>query len=215
MKLICGIDEAGRGALFGPVVVAACVLNENTKIEGLRDSKALTPARRLTLFHRIISLADDYYWIMIGPKRIDCSNILNACLFGFHRCVEKLKADLYIVDGPHLPKNSHSEVIAVPKADSIYEPVMAASILAKVIRDTLMSQLDAKYTSFGIAKNKGYGTNAHVQAIKAIGLSNLHRLSFCKFGEQVARKTRNKAELVESEAPQENIFLQKDLFNIL
>lgn len=207
MRLICGIDEAGRGALFGPVVVAACVFKESTSVQGLKDSKALSPYQRITLFHRIILVAEDYYWITVGPKRIDEYNILKACLFGFKKCIERVKADIYIIDGPHSCEPKRSNVVAVPKADSIHEPVMAASVLAKVIRDTLISQMSEKYAVYGLSQNKGYGTVAHRESIQEFGLSRMHRTSFCKGWTQTPAGARNNKGSAQHEVLEKSILL--------
>lgn len=174
---ICGLDEAGRGAIFGPVVVAGCILPRDTVEVELADSKKLSSSSRIQIFHKLLALASDYYVIAIGPRRIDKFNILQATLLGFELCMKKLEADIYIVDGPHAPKIKKN-VVAEAKADTKYNSVMAAAIIAKVTRDSLISAMGAKFTGFSLEAHKGYPTKLHRLELEKFGPTIFHRKSF-------------------------------------
>ncbi|MCS6961949.1 MAG: ribonuclease HII [Deltaproteobacteria bacterium] len=178
MAFVCGIDEAGRGALFGPLVVAGCVVRSNFYLEGLNDSKVLSPQKRLQLFHQILLTSEDYYWIFIGPRRVEKFNILNCSIHGFRICIKKLLAETYIVDGPYKPEGLKQNIFATPKADRIYPAVMCASIIAKVVRDSIISWLSERYPVYCLEENKGYPTETHRLALLKHGRSALHRKNF-------------------------------------
>jgi len=171
--MICGIDEAGRGPLAGPLVVAGVVLEKG--VCGLDDSKRLSASRREELFERIVA-ASRYHIVVIGAERID-SKGLSACIAAaLEEIVARLQADRYIFDG-----NSRFGVPRIEplvKADRSVREVMAASILAKVTRDRIMRELDGLYPEYGFRRHKGYGTKEHIEAIKRFGLSPVHRKSF-------------------------------------
>jgi len=175
-----GIDEAGRGALAGPVVVAAVVLNYNQMIEGINDSKLLTPKMRTKLYPLIVENALDYSIVEISPDYIDKYNILQATLLGFKKAFFQLssKPQHCLIDG----KDIHPELIncaqAAIKGDQLFASIAAASILAKVHRDNLMLAYDDLYPEYGFASHKGYGTAYHAKMIQRFGLSPIHRKSF-------------------------------------
>ncbi len=171
--IICGIDEAGRGPLAGPLAVAGCILTKQVK--GLNDSKKLTEKQRERLFEEIVS-ASKYHITLFDAKEID-SNGLSSCIkSGLLQIKSALSADKYIFDGNS--KFGVSEIETMIKADTQVQEVMAASILAKVTRDKIMMELDLLYPAYGFAAHKGYGTAAHIEAIGTHGLSAAHRESF-------------------------------------
>ena len=180
-KLICGVDEAGRGPLAGPVFAAAVILPYNLSIEGINDSKKLSEKKRELLYNKIKKQAIAYNVSLATEEEIDKINILNATLLAMKRAVEGLKVepDFAIVDGnktPDLCINSKTIV----KGDSLSASIAAASILAKVERDRLMKKLSEKYPQYGFEKHKGYGTKLHIESIKTYGPSQIHRKSFLK-----------------------------------
>ena len=187
-RLICGIDEAGRGPLAGPVTAAAVILDENCPIDGLNDSKKLAPKKRAALEALIKEHALAYGVAEASHIEIDEINILNASLLAMQRAFEKMcamlekkglsRADVSaIVDGTFCPKID-AECRAEPKADGNYQPVMAASILAKEDRDRCMCEFDKLYPEYGYAKHKGYPTKAHREICKKIGPSPIQRKTF-------------------------------------
>ena len=187
-RLICGIDEAGRGPLAGPVTAAAVILDENCPIDGLNDSKKLTPKKRAALEVLIKEHALAYGVAEASHVEIDGINILNASLLAMQRAFEKMCAMLElkgfsrkdvsaIVDGTFCPEID-VECRAEPKADGNYQPVMAASILAKEDRDRRMCEFDRLYPEYGYAKHKGYPTKAHREICKKIGPSPIQRKTF-------------------------------------
>lgn len=183
---LIGLDEAGRGPLAGPVVAAAVALPRPCPIEGLDDSKALSEARREALFDLIVAHADAYGIAAIGPAEIDEINILQASLKAMGEAWRQAVAGaphlsdaLVLVDGnqrAHLP--GHVEQRPIVKGDARSLNIAAASILAKVTRDRAMVALDARYPGYGFAQHKGYPTQAHRDAIAALGPSPIHRRSF-------------------------------------
>ncbi len=192
LKLIAGIDEAGRGPLAGPVVVAAVVMPEDSFIEGVNDSKKVSEKKREKLYDLILEEALGYGVGIIDQKEIDEINILNATKEGLTRAIKKLEKDLQEKNGK-LTKPDVIFVDALTKidtdnipyksiihGDAISYSIAAASIIAKVTRDRIMRQWDEIYPQYGFAKHKGYGTAAHIQAIKEYGICPLHRLSFVK-----------------------------------
>ncbi|MBE6730530.1 MAG: ribonuclease HII [Ruminococcaceae bacterium] len=180
-KYVCGIDEAGRGPLAGPVCAAAVILPEGIEIEGLNDSKKLTEKKREKLYDIIIEKALAYGIAFADEKEIDDINILQATFLAMKRAQEKLqiKADYALVDGNRMPKLSIDGETIV-SGDALSPSIAAASILAKVTRDRLMLEYDKEFPQYQFAKHKGYGTKVHTEAIKAYGPSRIHRLTFLK-----------------------------------
>ena len=180
-SVLCGIDEAGRGPLAGPVCAAACVLPDGLVLEGLNDSKKLSEKRREALYDRITAEALAWAVCLVDEKTIDEINILQATFHAMRGAVSKLglSPDLCLVDGNRDP-GLGLPTKTVVKGDATCASVAAASILAKVTRDRLMVELDAQYPGYGFAIHKGYGTKAHYAAINALGLSPIHRRSFLK-----------------------------------
>lgn len=180
-SVLCGIDEAGRGPLAGPVCAAACVLPDGLVLEGLNDSKKLSEKRREALYDRITAEALAWAVCLVDEKTIDEINILQATFHAMRGAVSKLglSPDLCLVDGNRDP-GLGLPTKTVVKGDATCASVAAASILAKVTRDRLMVELDAQYPGYGFAIHKGYGTKAHYAAINALGLSPIHRCSFLK-----------------------------------
>lgn len=180
-KLICGIDEAGRGPLCGPVVAAAVILKENDHIDGVNDSKKLSEKKREKLFAEIKERAVAYAVGIVDEKTIDKINILEATRMAMKQAVEslKVKAEYALVDAE---KRVPIDIPYTPiiKGDALSESIAAASIIAKVTRDHMIIEMDKKYPEYNFAKNKGYGTKEHVEAIKKYGLCDIHRRSFCK-----------------------------------
>lgn len=181
MKAVCGIDEAGRGPLAGPVCAAAVILPDGLVIEGLNDSKKLTEKKRDMLFDIIIKEAIAYGVGFASVKEIDDINILNATFLAMKRAVEKLgvKPDSALVDGNRDPKLG-IPTLCIIKGDGKSPSVAAASVLAKVSRDRLMLELDKEYPQYLFAKHKGYPTKVHYQEILKHGISPIHRKTFLK-----------------------------------
>ena len=177
--LICGLDEAGRGPLAGPVVAAAVILDPLQSIQGLDDSKKLTSIRRNKLAAEIKHKAKAWTIARADVDEIDSLNILHASLLAMKRCVEALlvKPALVMVDGPYCPQINFP-VKAVIKGDGKIPAISAASILAKVERDLEMTLLDKKYPGYGFSSHKGYPTRFHIQALRELGVSPIHRKSF-------------------------------------
>lgn len=178
---VCGIDEAGRGPLAGPVVAACVVFERGTVVEGLDDSKKLSEKKRDALYNEIIQKALDYSITISTEKEIDEINILQATFKAMRAAVAslKIKPDMALVDGDKLP-GLDIDAQAVVKGDSKSTAIAAASILAKVTRDRIMLELDKVYPQYAFAKHKGYPTKLHYQMIKEHGISDVHRLSFLK-----------------------------------
>ena len=180
-NLICGVDEAGRGPLAGPVCAAAVILPEDTEIEGLNDSKKLTEKKREQLFDIIIEKAVDYSIAYGTLEEIEEHNILNATYFAMNRAINGLeKVDFALIDGNRLPKDIKVPAATIVKGDAKSMSIAAASILAKVSRDRLLLEYDQKYPRYQFAKHKGYGTKLHTDLIKEHGPCEIHRLSFLK-----------------------------------
>ncbi|MBE6746314.1 MAG: ribonuclease HII [Ruminococcaceae bacterium] len=179
--VVCGIDEAGRGPLAGPVCAAAVILPTDLEIEGLNDSKKLTEKKREALFDVVKEKALAYSIVMVDEKVIDEINILQATLLAMRRAVETLeiKPDAALIDGNQKPGLSIEERTVV-KGDAKSMSIAAASILAKVSRDRFMLELDEKYPQYQFAKHKGYGTKLHYECIEQFGISPVHRLTFLK-----------------------------------
>lgn len=180
-KYICGVDEAGRGPLCGPVVAAAVILPKGVCIEGVNDSKKLSEKKREKLYDDIMEKA---LAVGVGISDVDVIekvNILNATKLAMVQAIENLnvKPEYVLIDG-----NQRID-IAIPldtvvKGDAKSESIACASIIAKVTRDRLLIEYDKKYPEYGFAKHKGYGTKVHIEAIKQYGLTPIHRPSFCQ-----------------------------------
>lgn len=179
---VCGCDEAGRGPLCGPVVAAAVILDPDTAIEGLDDSKKLTEKKREKLFDIIKEKAVAYAIAEASPAEIDEINILNASMLAMRRAVEALpvKADFALIDG-NCSRGFTIDTETVVKGDAKSASIAAASILAKVTRDRGCIELDRQYPVYGIAKHKGYPTREHMDAVREHGPSPIHRRTFLKF----------------------------------
>ena len=182
IKVICGIDEAGRGPLMGPVVAAACILPEGFVLEGLNDSKKLTEKKREALFDLIIENALSYCVAMASVEEIEELNILNATMLAMNRAVKGLSipADMALIDGDK-SRGFDIPTKTVVKGDATVPSIAAAYILAKVSRDRMCDEYDKEYPEYGFAKHKGYGTKAHMDAIRQFGPCPVHRRSFLKF----------------------------------
>ena len=182
---ICGVDEAGRGPLSGPVVAAACILPYGLKIPMLNDSKKLSPKRRELLFDEICEKAVAYSIAEASPEEIDTLNILNATMLAMRRAIEGLSvpADFALIDG-NCAREIPVPCKTVVSGDAISASISAASILAKVTRDRLCLVDDEHYPEYGFAKHKGYGTKAHMDALREHGPCPIHRRSFLKFLDQ-------------------------------
>lgn len=178
-KAVCGVDEAGRGPLAGPVCAAAVILPENTVIEGVNDSKKLTEKKRELLFDVIKASALSYSIAYASVAEIEELNILNATMLAMKRAVESLeiKPDFAMIDGNRVPQLSiDSEPIV--KGDAKSMSIACASILAKVSRDRLLYDYAKQYPQYGFDKHKGYGTKLHIEMIKEYGPCPYHRMSF-------------------------------------
>ena len=175
--LICGVDEAGRGPLAGPVVAAAAVFDEGFSHPEIQDSKALTAKQRSRLFDYVIQNASSWAIIAVGPRRIEELNILQATKLAMRLAVERITADLVLVDGnqPIVCSLPQRTVIG---GDRLHVQISAASILAKVWRDRLMETLGKKYPGYGLEKHAGYPTPAHKRAIIELGPCRVHRKTF-------------------------------------
>ena len=180
-QLICGIDEAGRGPLAGPVFAAAVILPEGLDSLGINDSKKLSEKKRDLLFEQIKEKAVAYSIASASEKEIDEINILNATFLAMKRAVEGLsvKPEIALVDGNRKPGTGIEELTIV-KGDAKSISIAAASILAKVSRDRYLTELDRQYPQYQFAKHKGYPTKLHYEMIKQYGVSPVHRLSFLK-----------------------------------
>lgn len=178
--LIAGMDEAGRGPLAGPVTVAACMMDLTDILDGVNDSKKVSGKKRELLYPKIIERSIAYSIIHISHERIDEINILNATKKGMKKCVLELFPipEYLLVDAVEYDFGiPHSSII---HGDALSYSIAAASILAKVSRDRLMEEYDAKYPEYGFAKHKGYGTKEHIEAIKKYGPCPIHRRTFIK-----------------------------------
>lgn len=180
-KYVCGVDEAGRGPLAGPVFAAAVILPRNCVIDGVNDSKKLTEKKREQLYSKIKEQSLAYCVASASVDEIEEINILNATFLAMTRAVSGLqvKADFALVDGNKLP-SLEIDAKAVVKGDALSESIAAASILAKVERDHFMLNLANEYPNYAFEKHKGYGTKLHIEMIKKYGASNVHRKTFLK-----------------------------------
>ena len=186
-KMICGVDEAGRGPLAGPVCAAAVILPKGLELPGLNDSKKLTDKKRRELFPVIKEQAIAYGIGLASHEEIDEINILQATYLAMERAIAQLegKADFALIDG-NRAKDFGLPVRTVVKGDSLSASIAAASVLAKVTRDDIMLEMAKEYPEYGFEVHKGYGTKAHYEALRAHGHSAIHRLTFLKkfYGEK-------------------------------
>ena len=188
-SVVCGVDEAGRGPLCGPVFAAACILPDGLVLEGLNDSKKLTPKKRDKLFDLICENAIAYCIASASVEEIDQLNILEADLLAMRRAIDglSLKADFALIDG-NIARGFQIPARAIIGGDAKSPSIAAASILAKVARDRDCIELDEKYPQYGIAKHKGYGTKQHMDALRTYGPSPIHRKQFIRFLDKDANK---------------------------
>ena len=179
---ICGIDEAGRGPLAGPVVVASVILSRETMIEGVNDSKKITENRRERVYEEIIKQAISYGVGIIDENKIDEINILQATKLGLTNSIKELKVtpDIILVDALKGIDTCNIPYKSIIKGDALCYSIAAASIIAKVTRDRIMKGYDKVYPEYGFATHKGYGTAKHIEAIKEYGICPIHRRSFLK-----------------------------------
>lgn len=180
IKIIVGVDEAGRGPLCGPVVAACCILPRDYKNEHINDSKKLSEKKREIAYKEIIENALDYGIGIVDARRIDEINIYEATKEAMHIAISKLKIpyDLILTDAMKL-QNEKVEVIPLIKGDAKCECIAAASIIAKVTRDDILNEYDEKYPQYGFKSHKGYGTKKHIEAIKQYGIiKDFHRESY-------------------------------------
>lgn len=179
-NLICGVDEVGRGSLFGPVLSAAVImpLDDKNIIEGINDSKKITSKKREYLYNFILSKALAYSFYSVEASVIDKVNIYNATKLSMINAIKKLSLvpDLLLIDAMKL--NMGIKECSIIKGDSKSYSIAAASIIAKVTRDKMMSEYAKEYENYGIEKNKGYGTKEHILAIEKYGATKEHRLTF-------------------------------------
>lgn len=182
IEYICGIDEAGRGPLAGPVVVAAVIMPKDSMIEGVNDSKKVSEKKREVLYKKITEEAIAWGVGIIDQKEIDRINILNATKEGLTQAVVSLeqRPDMIVVDALTGIDTLGIPYTSIIKGDAKCYSIAAASIIAKVTRDRIMRQWDEIYPQYGFEKHKGYGTAMHIAAIKEHGICPLHRLSFVK-----------------------------------
>lgn len=181
-KRVCGVDEAGRGPLAGPVFAAAVILPRGYVIEGVNDSKKLSEKKREELFEKIKSEALCYSIASVDEKTIDEINILNATFLAMEKAVEglEIKTDFVMIDGNRAPKYLDITCQTVVKGDAKSASIAAASILAKVSRDRFMLEMAEKYPEYCFEKHKGYGTKLHYEMLDKYGVSEIHRKSFLK-----------------------------------
>ena len=181
-KYVCGVDEAGRGPLCGPVVAAAVILPRDAEIPGLNDSKKLTEKKREALFDVICEKAIAYSIAYGTVEMINQTNILEATMHAMNEAVNSLStsADHALIDG-NIARGFSIPTTTVIHGDAISPSIAAASILAKVTRDRLCADLDAEYPMYGIAKHKGYGTKDHMEALRKYGPAPIHRTKFIRF----------------------------------
>ena len=181
-KYVCGVDEAGRGPLCGPVVASAVILPRDVEIVGLNDSKKLTEKKREALFDVICEKAIAYSIAYGTVELINQTNILEATMHAMNEAVNSLpiNADHALIDG-NIARGFSIPTTTVVHGDAISPSIAAASILAKVTRDRLCADLDAEYPMYGIAKHKGYGTKDHMEALRKYGPAPIHRTKFIRF----------------------------------
>ena len=179
LGVFCGVDEAGRGPLAGPVCCAAVILKDASRFDWLDDSKKVTKSRREELYGEITAQAEAWHVELIDNDTIDEINILEATMLGMKKCIEALGCGAAAIDGNRAPKTA-AECVTVVKGDAKSASIAAASILAKVTRDRFMDELAEKYPQYGFEKHRGYPTKAHYEAIRQYGITEFHRRSFLK-----------------------------------
>lgn len=177
---IAGIDEAGRGPIAGPVVIAAVILSPQNSIDGINDSKKLTAKQREEFFNHIVDTSNSYSIVEVSHQRIDQINILQAVLEGMKTAAMNLiiSPDLCLIDGNKIPDGFKYKAISCIKGDATFATIAAASILAKVHRDQIMIEQDLIYPQYGFAEHKGYPTKQHLHALKQFGPCPIHRMSY-------------------------------------
>lgn len=182
VNYICGIDEAGRGPLAGPVVVASVIMPKDSMIEGVNDSKKISEKKREELYDKIIEEAISYGVGIIDQDKIDEINILNATKLGLTTSLQELaiKPNLILVDALNKIDTLGIPYKSIIKGDALCYSISCASIIAKVTRDRIMREWDEIYPMYGFINHKGYGTASHIKAIKEYGLCHIHRRSFTK-----------------------------------
>lgn len=180
-KIIAGVDEAGRGPLAGPVVAGAVILKEGEYIEGLNDSKKISPKKRDKLYDEIVNKCVAYSVGIVDNNVIDEINILEATRLAMKKAIEglKVKPDYLLIDAEK-KIDTNIELSGIIKGDSLSVSIAAASIIAKVTRDRMIEQMAKEYPQYEFEKHKGYGTALHIQKIKEYGICKIHRKSFCK-----------------------------------
>ena len=184
MKVIAGVDEVGRGSLIGPVYAAAVILNKSINKKLLKDSKSLTKSRRETLSKYI---KKNSVWSVgkASVKEIEKNNILNASLLAMKRAIVKLKKKpaIVLIDGNKIPEIKNYNLKSVIKGDQKIPSISAASIIAKVTRDKMITNLGKKFKGYYLDRNSGYGTKQHLKAIKNLGITSEHRKTFSPINE--------------------------------
>lgn len=185
IELIAGIDEVGRGPLCGPVVACACILPKNYHLDGLNDSKKLSEKKREELYEILIKDAISYGVGVISPKRIDEINILEATKEAMREAVNNLSVspEHLLIDAVKLDIDIPSTSII--KGDALSASIAAASIIAKVVRDRMMIELGELYPEYGYERHKGYGTKAHIEAVKKYGVKDFYRFTFAPISDLI------------------------------
>ena len=186
--LVCGIDEAGRGALSGPVTISSVILPKNYYNPEIKDSKKLSYLKRKKLFDEIKNVALDYVIVDVNNNKIDNVNILNSNFFGMNKSINKLNlsADIYLIDGNKFQTKMKLNYKCIIGGDNLYQSIAAASILSKVHRDKYMAKIGKRYPQFDWVNNKGYGTKKHIDSIKKYGYTKYHRNTFKIKGKQLS-----------------------------
>lgn len=193
VKVIVGVDEAGRGPLCGPVVAAACILPKDYHNEHINDSKKLTEKKREIAYQEIINDALTYGVGIVDAKRIDEINIYQATKEAMSKAINQINIsyDLILTDAMKL-ENQKVEVVPIIKGDAKAESIAAASIIAKVTRDHMLKEMDKKYPQYGFISHKGYGTKKHIEAIKKFGIiKGFHRETYEPIKSMIKEKTQN------------------------
>jgi len=184
--IICGVDEAGRGPLAGPVVTSAVIFDQTIFIQGVKDSKKLSKNRRESLFDEILEKCYEYSIVSVDNLTIDDINILNSTMLGMEKCLMGIncKKMKIMIDGNYfvLKNNNHLKYNfeTIVKGDDRIFAISCASILAKVTRDRIMEDFDEEFPLYNFKNNKGYPTKQHIEQIKKYGITRIHRKSFCK-----------------------------------
>lgn len=193
VKVIVGVDEAGRGPLCGPVVAAACILPKGYHNEHINDSKKLTEKKREIAYQEIINDALAYGVGIVDAKRIDEINIYQATKEAMSKAINQINIsyDLILTDAMKL-ENQKVEVVPIIKGDAKAESIAAASIIAKVTRDHMLEEIDKKYPQYGFISHKGYGTKKHIEAIKKFGIiKGFHRETYEPIKSMIKETTKN------------------------